>query len=259
MGLQRQFTRSLSGNAGYVFSLTNSEDSGDTQSHAASADLAYLINPRTTASFRAFGSLIDQSDGTADVGTNQTDAQIFGLTFAVRRQLIPSLAAFVGIGPTVVKREDRPTRVFANWQLGLDGSLPLTQQTTVSFSTQQSIDDTSGDINDVGLVLSRSAALSLNHSFSRDLLASVFANITQTQTLEDIATDVSTQDQDFIYWSTGVRFSYALTPIWSLSAIYRYQHRDADLPNGNATDTSLGGKYSENRVIFSLTAAFPIF
>jgi hypothetical protein len=257
--LQRQFTRSLSGNAGYVFSLTNSEDSGDTQAQAASADLAYLINPRTTASFRAFGSLIDQSDGTADVSTNQTDAQIFGLTFAVRRQLIPSLAAFVGIGPTVVKREDRPTRVFANWQLGLDGSVPLTRQTTVSFTTQQSIEDTAGDINDVGLVLSRSAGLSLNHSFSRDLLASVFTNITQTQTLEDIATDVSTEDQDFIYWSTSVRFSYALTPIWSLGATYRYQHRDADLPNGNATDTSLGGKYSENRVIFSLTAAFPIF
>jgi hypothetical protein len=239
--------------------MTNSDDSGDTRSNAASAGLAYVINPRTTVSFRAFGSLIDQSQGTSDVRTNQTDAQLFGITLGVRRQLLTSLAAFVGVGPTVVKREDRPTRVFANWQLGLDGALPITRQTSLSFSTQQSIADTAGDINDVGLVLSRSATLALNHSFSRDLLASVFANITQTQTLEDIATDVPTEDQDFIYWSTGVRFSYALTPIWSLGATYRYQHRDADIPDGNVTDSGLGGKYSENRVILSISAAFPVF
>jgi hypothetical protein len=263
VGFQQQINRDLSGDASYTFSLTNRQPSGDTQSHAASADLAYIINPRTITSFRAFGALIDQSQGTSDINTGETDAQIFGTTFGVRQQLTSVLAAFVAVGPTLVKREGLPTRVFANWQVGLDGILPITQSTSLSFSTQQRIADTAGDVNDVGLVSSRSATLTLNHLFTRDLLASMFANATQTELLENIATDVSTQGQDFLYWSTGVRFSYALTPVWSLSASYRYQHRDSDVPsegaNSSVNITGLEGKYSENRVTFSLTAAFSAF
>jgi opacity protein-like surface antigen len=238
--------------------MTHGEDTGDSQFHAGSADLAYLISPRTTASSRAFATLIDQRGGTSDIGTN-ADAQIYGVSVGVRRQFTTFLAAFASIGPTLVIREDRPTRVFANWQVSLDGAVPLSPRTSVSLSTQQSIDDTAGDIDDVGLVLSQSATLTLNHSVSRALLASVFANVTRTQLLEDIATDVSTQDRDFTYWSTGVRLSYALTPVWSLSGTYRYQHRDSDVTDSSIDGTTLGGKYSENRVIFSLTAAFPIF
>jgi opacity protein-like surface antigen len=258
-GLQHRITRDLSGGASYTYSMTNSDETPDTQSHAALADLAYIINPRTTASFRAFGTLIDRSQGTADVSTGETDARIFGASFGVRRQITSALRAFVSVGPTLVARERRPTRVFANWQTGLDGAVPLTQRTSLSLSTQQSIEDTAGDINDVGLVSSRSATLALNHAFSRDLLASLFANVTQTQTLEDIATDVSTENRDFTLWSTGVSLSYALTPIWSLSATYRYQHRDSDVQDGTVDGTRLGGKYSENRVIFYLSAAFPVF
>ena len=132
----------------------------------------------------------------------------------------------------------------------------------MSLSTQQSINDTAGDINDVGLVLSQSATLTLTHTVSRDLFSSVFANFGRTQMLEDIAIDGSTQgqnSQDFTYWSTGASLSYALSRIWSVSAAYRYQHRDSDVPSGNIGDTGLGGKYSENRVILSLSAAFPVF
>jgi hypothetical protein len=88
----------------------------------------------------------------------------------------------------------------------------------------------------------------------------VFATLAREQMLEDITTDVSTENRDFTYWSTGVSLSYALSRIWSVSATYRYQHRDSDVPDSSSADgTSLGGKYSENRVILSLTAAFPIF
>jgi opacity protein-like surface antigen len=257
-GLQHWFTRNLSGRASYAFSMTNSDEAPDTQSQAASADLAYLIDPRTTASFRAFGTLIDRSQGTSDVGTSETDALVYGATFGVRRQLLTSLAAFVAVGPTLVNREGRPTRVFANWQVGLDGALPTMRRTSLSFSTQQSIHDTAGDINDVGLVLSRSATLTLNHALSRDLLASVFANYSREQVLEDSATGVS-QDQDFTLWNAGVGLSYALSRIWSISGTYRYQRGDSDVPGGNVDSTGLGGKYSENRVTFSITAALPIF
>jgi Putative beta-barrel porin 2 len=258
-GLQHWFRGNLSGSLGYMFTDVDTEDAGDTQSHGASADLAYIINPRTTTSFRAFGTLNDRSQGTTDVRPAEADSRIFGASFGVRRQFTPFLAAFLSIGPTLVDRQGRPARLFANWQASLDGAVPITRHISVSFVTQQGIEDTSGDVEDVGLVLSQSAALIVNYSVSRTLLASGFANFTRTQMLEDISTDVSTQNQDFTLWNAGVRFSYALTPIWSLSATYRYQSRDSDVPNGTTDGTGLGGKYNENRVIFSLTAAFPVF
>jgi hypothetical protein len=141
----------------------------------------------------------------------------------------------------------------------LDSTVPITQRTSLGLSTQQSVRDTAGEIDDVGLVLSQSAAFTLNHAVSRDFLASVFATFSREQLLEDIATGVSTQDQDFTLWSTGLRLSYVLSRIWSVSGSYRYPRRDSDVPDLTVDDARLGGKYSENRAIFSLTAAFPIF
>jgi opacity protein-like surface antigen len=259
-GLQHWFRRNLSSSAGYTFTTIDRQDAADVQSHAVSGDLAYVISPRTTTLARVFGTLTDRGQETAEIRTDETDSRIFGVNFGVRRQITSALGAFASVGPTVVAREGRPTRVFANWQISLDGAIPLTQRTRLSLSTQQSIQDTAGDIDDVGLVLSQSAGLTLNHAISRDLLASVFATLAREQMLEDITTDVSTENRDFTYWSTGVSLSYALSRIWSLSATYRYQHRDSDVPDSSSADgTSLGGKYSENRVILSLTAAFPIF
>jgi hypothetical protein len=261
LGLQHWFRRNLSGSMGYNFSLTNSEDAGDSQAHTASGDLAYIISPRTTASLRASGTLINQHDEDMNVNASG-DAQIFGVSVGVRRRLTPFLTAFVSVGPTVVDRQHRPTRLFANWQASLDGPIPLTRRTSMSLSAQQSIQDTAGDINDVGLVLSQSATLTLTHAISRDLLALFFANFGRTETLEDIALDDSSQgqnSQDFTYWSTGASLSYAINRIWSVSMAYRYQHRDSDVPSGSSGDTGIGSSYNENRLILSLSAAFPVF
>lgn len=259
-GLQHWFTRALSGGMGYTFTTVDSEEVADTLTHAASADITYVISPRTSALFSAFGTVIDRRNGATDVGAGETDSRTYSASIGVRRQLTTFLASFVSIGPTMVAREDRPTRVFANWQASLDGSLPITRRTSLSFSTQQSITDTAGDVDDVGLVLSRSATVTLNHSVSRDLLASLFANFTRTELLEDIATGVSTQDREFTFWSAGARFSYALSPTWSLGVSYRHQRRDSDVPADTTLDgTRLGGKFDENRVTVSVSAAFPIF
>jgi opacity protein-like surface antigen len=258
-GLRHSFTRDLSSSVGYTFTTIDRDQASDVQSHTVSGDLAYVISPRTSTLVSAFGTLTDRRQGATDIRTDETDSRIFGVRFGVRRQLTTFLAAFVSVGPTLVERDGRPTRVFANWQASLDGTFPTTRRTSLSLSTQQNIRDTAGDIDDVGLVLSQSAALTLNHFFSRDLLSSVFANFSREQLLEDIATNVSTQDRDFTLWSAGVRFSYALSRIWSVSGTYRYQQRDSDVPDATVDDTRLGGKYSENRVIFSLSAAFPVF
>jgi opacity protein-like surface antigen len=262
-GLQHRFTPNLIGGGNYTFTIVDSEQESDTLSHGVTADLGYVINPRTSTSLRAFGTSIDRRDGTTggDRGEiDEGDSNIYGLSLGVQRQLTTFLTAFVEVGPTVVSRENRPTRVFANWQASLGGSLPLTRRTSLSFATQQSITDTAGDIDDVGLVQSQSATATLNYTILRNLFASVFANYTRTELLEDIATNVSTQNREFTSWSTGATLSYALTPVWSLSMRYQYQRRDSDVPAEATFDgTRLGGSFDENRVILSLTAAIPIF
>jgi hypothetical protein len=130
---------------------------------------------------------------------------------------------------------------------------------SLGLSTQQSITDTAGDIDDVGLVLSQSAALTLNYTASRRLFTMLFATFTRTQLLEDIATDVSTEDREFTHWSAGIRASYALTSVWSLAMSYRHQQRDSDVQADVLDSSRIGSKYRENRVIFSISATFPIF
>jgi hypothetical protein len=258
-GLQHWFTQSLSGNMNYTYTTIDSEDTPDTRSHAIGGNLGYNIDARTTAIFQSFANIIDRQDGAGSQSITERDAQVYGVSFGVRRQLTSLLSAFVAIGPTLVKREDRAKRLFANWQASLDGALPLTRQTTLRLSTQQSINDTAGDIDDVGLVRSQSVALILDHTLTRNMVASLFANYTRSEVLEDLGTDVSTQDRDFDYWSTGATLTYALTRVLSLGVGYRYQHRESSVTSAASSESSLGRNYSENRFTVSLSAAFPLF
>jgi hypothetical protein len=138
-GLRHSFTRDLSSSVGYTFTTIDRDQASDVQSHAVLGDLAYVISPRTSTLVSAFGTLIDRRQGATDIRTDETDSRIFGVRFGVRRQLTTFLAAFVSVGPTLVERDGRPTRVFANWQASLDGTVPITRRTSLSLSTQQNI------------------------------------------------------------------------------------------------------------------------
>jgi hypothetical protein len=261
-GLRHLFSRNLIGGGNYTFTMVDSEEEGDTHNHDIFADLTYVISPRTTTSLGAFGTIVDRQNGASGAGTggiSEDDANIYGISLGVRRQLTPFLAAFVSVGPTIVSREDRPTRVFANWQASIDGSLPLTRRSSLSFSTQQTIDDTAGDIDDVGLVLNQSATVTLNYAIARNLFSSLFGTYTRTTLLEDVGDTTSLQDREFSLWNAGLRFSYALSPVWSLGLNYLYQHRDSDVPSDATVDGNrIGGSFDENRVTFSISAAFPL-
>jgi len=177
----------------------------------------------------------------------------------MRRQLTPSLAAFVTIGPTVLEREGRGTRVLPNLQANLDGSLPLTRRTTLTFSAGQSIRNTVGEVDDVGVVLNQSANLALSHAVSRDLQTSLLAGYTRTELLEDTRTCESGQGRQVNSWIAGARISYALTRRLSFAVNYGYQHRDSNVPSSNFNQCQFGTNFDENRVTVSLTAAFPVF
>jgi opacity protein-like surface antigen len=251
-GLQHRFTRTLSSNVGYSYSIVDSEGFGDTQSQTASADLTYLLSAKTSTFLQTFGTITDRSAG-------EPDSRIYGASIGMRRQLTSFLTAFVAIGPSVLEREGRGTRVFPNWQANLDGALPLTRRTTLTFSTGQSIRNTAGEVDDVGIVLSQSANLTLSHLLSRNLQTSLFAGYTRTELLENIRTPESIQGDKVNFWTGGAGASYALTRLLSLGLNYRYQHRDSDVPSTNIDQNRFGTNFNENRVTVSLTAAFPVF
>ena len=185
--------------------------------HSPSVDLSYVFGPSTTGSLRAFTTITDQSDG----GGN---SEFYGATFGVRRQLTRSISGYFAIGPTVLDREDRGPRFFVNWEASLDGPIPLTRQTSLALSTQQSLSNTATDIQNVGLVLGQSASLTLTHTVSRELFASLFINYNRTEFLQDTGTTTSVGGGTTNYWSAGGSVSYALTQILSLAAGYRYQN-----------------------------------
>jgi len=242
-GVQHSFTRALSGRLNYTFTTTDSTETFDSREQRASADLGYLIDINTSALFRAFGTLVDQSDG-------GTDSQIYGASIGMRRQLTPFLAAFISVGPTVLLREDSGPRIIPNWQVALDGPLPLTRRTSLSFSAQHSIQDTSGDIDNVGIVETWLATVTLNHTVSPNLLTSLFVNYGRTEFLQNVSTTESIQGQKDNFWSVGARATYALTRRLSLSGNYLFQRRDSNLADDS---------FYENRITVSLTAAFQAF
>jgi hypothetical protein len=251
-GLQHWITQTFSSNMHYAFSTTDSDEVGDTLSHAMSVNLGYGMSAITSTSLQAFGEIIDRSAG-------DPDSRIYGVSVGLRRQLTSFLSAFVSVGPSLIDIGNRGIRIFPNWQANLDGTLPLSRQTSLGLSAQQSLDNTASDVDDVGVVLSRSAALTLIHTISRDLVTSLSVGYTRTELLESSSSRSTTQGEDFDLWNVRAGISYALTRILSLSASYRYLNRHAS--GGSATDTQdgLGGSFEENRFMISLSAAFSVF
>jgi uncharacterized protein (PEP-CTERM system associated) len=155
------------------------------------------------------------------------------------------------LGITILDREDEDLRVFPTWQAALDGALTLSRRTTLALTTQQNISDTSNDVDNVGMVLRQAVTLSLNHSFTQALLATLYVSFTRTEQLEEnVGTSEARQDREDSFWRAGVRASYALSRVMSLSLAYLYQYRDSNQG---------GGDYDENRVTLALSSGFSIF
>jgi hypothetical protein len=163
---------------------------------------------------QTFGIFTDRSEG-------ELDSLIYGMTVGLRRQLTSALSLYVAAGPVLLEREGRGTRLLPNWQIALDGDIPLTRRTNLRIVTSQNIENTAGGIDDVGLVLHQSAAFTLSHALSRNLLASIFGTYSRAELLEDTSSGTSTQGEKFSYWNAGARMPYALTRVLLLNVTYR--------------------------------------
>ena len=257
--LQRQFSRNLAGSVQYTFMTSNgSSDAtssgftlGETagHSHGITADVGYQLNPKTSASLGAFGRLVNRR------GTGAQDSSIYGASIGVRRLLLPTVTLVASVGPTVIKRQGDEARLRANYQLSLDGPIPIfaTRTLTLTLTTRQSVVDTADEVNDVGLVLRQDAEARLTYIPRAFFNAVLFVTYSRNEFLEDGSTGTTAggeQGRVDNLSSIGVTAAYALSRILSLTGAYRYQRRDSNQAEND---------FAENRVTIALTGTFPIF
>jgi len=240
--LEHRFSRSWVGRIRYTFTYDDEESIAPSTSHDASAELGYIVSRRLSFSFEVFGEVIERDD-------DGNGSLFYGTTLGVRYRLTPSLAIFAAAGPTVFDEESDKADVFANWQVGLDGGWQIARNTSLTFTTNQSVENTESEVDDVGVVLTQLVDLRLAHTLFQPLQVSLFATYVRTEFLEALGTDESDEGRKDNFWSTGARAVYTLTPVWSLAVEYAYRRRDS---NRNEEE------FDENRVMLTLARSFSV-
>jgi uncharacterized protein (PEP-CTERM system associated) len=150
----------------------------------------------------------------------------------------------------VFKRQGESAKVRANWQLNLDSPIPLSPFLILRLTTDQSVVDTVGEVNNLGLVLRQGATARLTYTPSTVWTAALFVNYSRNELLENSSTIGGEQGRIDNLTSTGVTASYALTSVVSLTGTYLYQRRDSN---------RAGNNFDENRVTLAVTGRFPVF
>jgi uncharacterized protein (PEP-CTERM system associated) len=150
----------------------------------------------------------------------------------------------------VFKRQGEREKLRANWQLSLDGPIPLSPFLTLRLTTEQSVVDTVGEVNNVGLVLRQVATAYLTYTHSAVLTAGLFARYSRNELLENSGAIGGEQGRIDNLSSAGVTASYALTSVISFTGTYLYQRRDSN---------QAGNNFDENRVTLAVTGRFPVF
>lgn len=256
IGLDQKLSRKLSMDATYAFTTTNggqnmeairNDELNETTNriHSPGLRFSYAINERTSLSLQ----------GTARFSRREPpnrDATTYGGTLGINRALTSYLAAYVAVGPQVFEAEGEGRQIFPNWQLQLNGDLPFlrTRLTRVTLAARQSIDDTSTEVNDVGIALRQSVALTLSHTISRRLRASFFVDYARTEVLQDVETEESVDGRVDNLWNAGTQVSYTLTRTFFLSASYRHQQRLSNIADSD---------FANNIVTIVLSSSFPVF
>jgi hypothetical protein len=251
-GIQHQFSPSLTGLIRYTFTTFNSSGSGisESHSHQIMTDLGYQLDTETSAILTAFGTVVDRSTTGGLSTTGGPNSHTYGASIGVRRILFSTIRLFGSAGPTVFKRQGEGAKLRANWQISLDGPIPLSPLLTLTLTTQQSVVDTVGEVNNVGLVLRQAATARLTYTPSAVWTATLFANYSRNELFENSGIVGGEQGRIDNLSSAGATASYALTNVISLTGTYLYQRRDSN---------RAGNNYDENRVTLTVTGRFPVF
>lgn len=238
--IRHRFNRLWSGALRYTLVHDSEDGAADTQAHSASIEIGRRLDRRTHVALSAFASVIERS------GAGE-DSRTYGARINLRRQLAALVEAFVSVGMTAFDRHGDDPAFYANWQIGAEGTLPFSRRTHLSLSGRQWVHDTAGDVDSVGVVLSRSVTLSLDHRVARSWFASLFAGFNRTEFLErSIGTREAglVADRKDTFWRAGGRVSYALTRTLSLALAYLYRQRESSAPDS---------AFDENRLTLTVS------
>jgi hypothetical protein len=251
--LQHRFSPVLTGSASYTFTTSNDVEASGRNFHRFRTNLAYDFDRITSGILSAF-TLFAQDVAPGEI------ARSYGASIGIRRVLFGTVSILGSIGPTVYKREGESERIRAKWNLSLDGPIPLfaTPSLTLTLTTNQTVTDTTGEVNDVGVVLRQLVAARLSYTPSASFAAGLFAEYTRNQFLEGSTTAGTAQGETTNFWSAGLTASYALTRVISITGIYRYQHQTSSLPSSTSALSGSQG-FTENRVTIAVTGTFPVF
>jgi hypothetical protein len=129
---------------------------------------------------------------------------------------------------------------------------------TLALTTSQEVTETTGEVNDVGVVLRQLVAARLSYTPSAFMTTGLIVEYTRNQFLENGTTAGAGQGGTTHLWSTGLTASYALTEVISITGEYRYQRQTSTLSNNTATVSS-SQDFTENRVTIAVTGTFPVF
>jgi opacity protein-like surface antigen len=246
-GLQYQFSRNLTGSAHYTFTTSDGSGASGRRFHRLQTNLGYSFDPITSGILSAFGTHVDDDTTPGQISRSYRS---YGASIGVRRVLFSTVSLFGSVGPTVFKRQGEGEKLRLNWNLRLDGPIFPTPSLTLSLTTNQDVQDTTGEVNDVGVVLRQLVAARLSYTPSAFFTALLLVEYTRNELLESGTAVGAVQGRVDNFWSTGLTASYALTNVLSLTGTYRYQRRTSTLSNND---------FAENRVTIAVTGTFPVF
>ena len=240
-GFRYRFSRFMEGRISYTLRYIDSQArNNEGLSHNIDTNLDWIFSANTNFLF-GLGVLIRE------------ESHSVRLSAGFSRQLSALWSLAVSVGPSYVSRttqdngtEDESQDIYMNWNASLNGK--IASQTSLTLTTSQFINDTSGEVVDQGLVLRSSAVLSLGHAFTPNLHSTLSISYGRNDPLGDSASNdpsVSSEDNQFIIASLGG--TYALTSQLLLSLRYQYEQRFSD---DEADD------FQRNRVMLALSAAF---
>jgi len=219
--------------------------------HRFRTNLGYDFDRTTSGILSAF-ALFEQDTTPGQISRS------YGASIGVRRVLFGTVSLLGSVGPTVYKRQGEGERVRANWNLSLDGPIPLfaTPTLTLTLTTNQAVIDTVGEVNDVGVVLRQLVAARLSYTPSAFFTAGLLVEYTRNESLENGTPAGTVQGGTNNLgtnnlWSVGLTASYALTKVLSLTGAYRYQRQTSTVSNNQ--------DFAQNLVTIAVTGTFPVF
>ena len=241
--LEHQFDARLTGGLSYRGRATDSDT--DSTRHALSGLLSYRRNQRMTVVFGVAASHLNRTGGLPDAHTAAA-------TLGFRRTLGRNFGYELSLGAVQLGSDAAAPRYEPLWQLSFTGEAPLllSPRTSIRFGFHQGLADTATELDDVGVVLRRTAEVRLRHELSPRLTADLVADyIGNERLLPDPARFGISRLSDVAGGAAGLSWAWRRTV--RVDARAGYQHRLSGLAPGEDR-----GGY---QLGLSLSTVYPLF